>query len=304
MFDDRYLDQVRLLIRCMPEVAKQTCFALKGGTAINLFVRDMPRISVDIDLAYLPIKPRDESLAEISKAVRAIAADIRSRIDGAIVDESRSEGRVVKLLVALTGSVIKIEPNLVFRGSVYPAEGRELVPSAQSQFEAYVSVPAVIEAELYGSKLCAALDRQHPRDLFDIKQMMDTVGLTDEIRSAFIVYLAGHPRPMKELLDPRMQDIEAIYQNQFAGMTTDPVSLDDLVAVQHGLAGQVLRALTENEKAFLLSVKRGEPEWDRMGIAHLQDLPALRWKVMNIQRMDARKRTAALAKLEKVLGAS
>jgi len=134
----------------MPEVAKQTCFALKGGTAINLFIRDMPRISVDIDLAYLPIKQRDESLAEISTAIQAIATDIRNQIDGAVVAESRAEGRVVKLLISVAGAVIKIEPNLVFRGSVYPAEGRELVPSAQRQFEAYLSVPTMIEADLYG----------------------------------------------------------------------------------------------------------------------------------------------------------
>lgn len=303
MFDDRYLAQVRLLIRCLPEVAKQPSFALKGGTAINLFVRDMPRISVDIDLAYLPIKPWDESQAEISTAIQTIAADIRNQIDGAIVSETRSEGHANRLLVSVTGAVIKIEPNRVFRGAVYPVKSLELVPSAQRQFEAYISIPALAEAELYGSKLCAALDRQHPRDLYDVKQMMDTVGLTDEIRRAFVVYLAGHPHPMNEVLNPRMHEIETVYHNQFAGMTTELVSLDDLVAVQHEIAGQVLRSMTENEKAFLLSVKRGEPEWDRMGIDHLQDLPALRWKVMNIQRMDAKKRATAYDKLQSVLGA-
>jgi hypothetical protein len=46
------------LIRVLPSIAEEACFALKGGTAINLFVRDMPRLSVDIDLTYLPVQPR------------------------------------------------------------------------------------------------------------------------------------------------------------------------------------------------------------------------------------------------------
>ncbi len=58
MFDRRYDAQVRLLIRCLPEIGRYPCFALKGGTAINLFVRDLPRLSVDVDLTYLPLKPR------------------------------------------------------------------------------------------------------------------------------------------------------------------------------------------------------------------------------------------------------
>ncbi len=56
---ERYLDQVALLLRTIPEIASEPDFALKGGTAINLFVRDLPRLSVDIDLVYLPVAQPD-----------------------------------------------------------------------------------------------------------------------------------------------------------------------------------------------------------------------------------------------------
>ncbi|MFH0908204.1 MAG: nucleotidyl transferase AbiEii/AbiGii toxin family protein [bacterium] len=303
MFDDRYLNQVRLLLRCLPEVARQECFAMKGGTAINLFVRDMPRISVHIDLAYLPLKPRADALAEISGALRSIRKDIQSRVEGCVVNEMVLGGHAMKLQVNGRDAVVIIEPNLIFRGAVYAPEKRELVPSAQRKCESYVSISTVALADLYGSKICAALDRQHPRDLFDVKLLLDDSGITADIRRAFVVYLAGHPRPMSELLDPRAQDIAGVFRDQFSGMTTDAITLEELIAVQHRLAKQVRAALDENEKAFLLSIKRGEPEWDRLGIPHLQELPALQWKVMNVQKMDGRKRAAALNKLACILGA-
>jgi hypothetical protein len=74
--------QVALLLRVLPQVAEEECFALKGGTAINLLVRNMPRLSVDIDLTYLPIKPREASLADIDSAMRRIANRIQSALRG------------------------------------------------------------------------------------------------------------------------------------------------------------------------------------------------------------------------------
>ncbi len=80
-----YRKQVSLLMRVLPIVAQEKCFALKGGTAINLFIRDMPRLSVDIDLAYLPVLPRDESLQEIDTALKNITTKIEKSIPDAKV---------------------------------------------------------------------------------------------------------------------------------------------------------------------------------------------------------------------------
>jgi len=301
MFDRRYVTQVRLLIRCLPEISRYPCFALKGGTAINLFVRDLPRVSVDIDLTYLPLKPRDDALQEIQDALQLLKGDIEQRVPESTVRESRSGGHIVKLLVSTPEATVKVEPNLILRGSVYTPEKRDLCPSAQEHFGAFASVQTLSVADLYGEKLCAALDRQHPRDLFDVKLLLDDTGITADIRHAFVVYLAGHNRPMNELLAPKLQDITRLYEDQFVGMTRIDASLNDLLEVQHNLADIMVHTLDDAEREFLVSVKRGEPEWDRLEIDHLSQLPSIRWKLINIRKMDPAKHKAALDRLSEVL---
>jgi len=301
VFDRHYDAQVSLLLRCLPEISRHLCFALKGGTAINLFLRDLPRISVDIDLTYQPLKPRREALREIHDSLIAIKGDIEQRVTGSLVRESRSQDYVVKLLVSTDDAIVKIEPNLILRGSVHKSQYRDLCLAAQEHFETFVSVQTLSMADLYGGKLCAALDRQHPRDLFDVKLLLDDTGITPEIRRSFVVYLAGHNRPMSELLAPKLHDIGELYVDQFTGMTRKEVSLEDLRQLQRSLANTLVRALDYDEKEFLVSVKRGKPEWGRIGIEHLARLPAIQWKLINIHKMGSAKQKAALDKLLKVL---
>ena len=125
-FREVYRRQVQLLIRVLPSIAEEACFALKSGTAINLFVRDMPRLSVDIDLTYLPVQPRAKSLAAIDAAMKRIADRIRTTIPGAQVTQTalRPENAVYKLLVRAGGVQIKIEVTPVLRGCVYDPELR------------------------------------------------------------------------------------------------------------------------------------------------------------------------------------
>jgi len=301
VFDRRYDAQVRLLLRCLPEISRHVCFALKGGTAINLFLRDLPRISVDIDLTYLSLKPRREALQEIHDRLIAIKNDIEQRIIGSQVSEGRSQDHVVKLLVSTHDAIVKIEPNLILRGSVHKSQNRDLCLAAQEHFETFVSVQTLSMADLYGGKLCAALDRQHPRDLFDVKLLFDDTGITPEIRRAFVVYIAGHNRPMSELLAPKLQDIGDLYVDQLTGMTRKEVPLDDLRQLQRNLAKTLVRALDDDEKEFLVSLKRGKPEWGRIGIEDLAQLPAIQWKLINIRKMDSAKQKAALDQLVKAL---
>lgn len=287
MFDRRYEAQVSLLLRCLPEVARHDCVALKGGTAINLFLRDLPRVSVDIDLTYLPLAPRAEALREIENTLLAIERDVIHRVPEASVREHRVQGQVVKLTVATGDAVVKLEPNLMLRGSVHPPEERELCAQAQQQFSAFARARTFSVPDLYGGKLCAALDRQHPRDLFDVQLLLEDTGITPEIRRAFVVYLAGHGRPMHELLAPRFQEIGRLYEEQFRGMTRQEVSLDRLHQVQRNLPQLLTNALDDDEQEFLLSLKRGEPQWDRLGLRDLDRLPSLQWKLINIRRMVA-----------------
>ncbi|HNY63829.1 MAG TPA: nucleotidyl transferase AbiEii/AbiGii toxin family protein [Deltaproteobacteria bacterium] len=301
MFDKRYEAQVRLLIRCLPVISRYSCFALKGGTAINLFIRDLPRISVDIDLTYLPLKPRDDALVEISDTLQLIGNDIKHILPGALVRVSRNRGYAIRLQISATDAVIKVEPNLILRGAVHPFQNIDLCQAAQAQFGAFVSVPVLSIADLYGGKLCAALDRQHPRDLFDVKLLLNETGITPEIRRSFVVYLASHNRPMNELLSPNPLDIRSLYEEQFRGMTLEEVPLHELQHLQGELPRMLVRSLDEDERAFLLSMKRGEPEWGRLGIENLDRFPALQWKLLNISRMTPAKRDAGFNRLRGIL---
>jgi len=301
MFDARYIAQARLLLRCLPELEHHPCFALKGGTALNLFVRDLPRISVDIDLTYLPLKPRVEALTEIGEQLRSLGHRIENRIPDSRIHEQRTAGHVVRLTITTPDATIKIEPNMVLRGSVYAPESRELSAAAQRLFEVFTRVRCLSEADLYGGKLCAMLDRQHPRDLYDVKLLLDSGPIEPKVRRAFVIYLAGHNRPMSELLCPHFQDIRASYDVQFVGMTSDPITLDDLLTVQRTLPSKLVASLDEDERAFLLSLKRGEPEWDRLGFDHLEQLPGLQWKLRNIRKMSPEKHRHAVSQLARIL---
>ncbi len=156
-------------------------------------------------------------------------------------------------------------------------------------------------ADLYAGKICAALDRQHPRDLFDIKWLLENEGLTDEIRKAFLVYLSSHNRPMGELLRPQYKDISTIYAGEFANMTETDVPLEELVAVREYLVEIIRQGLTDNEKDFLLSFKSREPDWTLLDLEGVSELPAIKWKQINLAKMPEKKHKLALDKLADIL---
>jgi predicted nucleotidyltransferase component of viral defense system len=305
MSADLYREQVALLLRLLPIVGREEMFALKGGTAINLFVRDLPRLSVDIDLTFLPLTERAAALTAIGEGLQRIGALAIRQIPGAtaVVSSRRDAPKVV---VSQQGAHVTIEPNTTLRGSVFPPTLRRTTPAVEAEFGQSVSVPVSSEPDLYGGKIVAALDRQHPRDLFDIKLLFDAGGITDEIRTAFVVYLASHGRPMAEVLDPKLKSISDAFAGEFAGMTRVNVSRQELEAARVELIRRLKRDLTRQEREFLLSVKRGEPRWDLMpGVPHLSQLPGIRWKLRNVQELARRPRehNAAIEKLRHVLEA-
>lgn len=296
-----YYKQVQLLMQVLPFVAKQECLALKGGTAINLFVREFPRLSVDIDLVYLPMKGRDEALQEICEALDAISADLKAAFkDVELTEAYKSKRDALRLIVARNGVQIKVELSPVLRGTIYKPQLMEVCAAVEDEF-GYVEVPVVALADLYAGKICAALDRQHPRDLFDVKWLLENEGLTDDIRKAFLVYLSSHNRPMAELLRPQYKDISAIYAGEFANMAETNVPLKELVAVRERLLKLIHQGLTESEKAFLLSFKSREPDWALLGLDGVSELPAIKWKQINLAKMPEKNHRLALEKLEDIL---
>ena len=297
-----HLEQARLMLRLLPHVAAEERFALKGGTAINFFVWDMPRLSVDIDLTYLPIEPRPQSLRGISDALLRIKKAIMRASPDFNVHESKSDGIVFKLVIRSPKTAVKIEPNTVIRGSISAVVMRELSRKASKTFEAAATVRTLSDAELFGGKICAALDRQSPRDLFDVKHLLDGPGLTPEVRKAFLVYLISHDRPMHEVIEPARKDVRAAFESEFKEMTDEPVEYETLVNARERLITELKKGLTDAEKRFLLSVKDGKPEWPLLGLNGVESLPAVQWKLKNIGKMAAAKQQEQMAKLRAKLG--
>jgi len=298
-----YYQQAELLLRVLPAIATESCFALKGGTAINFFIRDLPRLSVDIDLTYLLIERREKTLFHISEAMERIGQKIQRLLPDAQIQHGRSiaTSGTQKLMVKRKNVQIKIEPNEIIRGSVFPPEERVLSIKAEELFGMSISFRTLSFADLYGGKICAALDRQHPRDLFDIKSLFDNEGITENVRKAFVIYLASHNRPISELLNPQRLDIRSAYQNEFSGMAIIPVEYEFLLTARERLITDLQQNLTDSEKHFLISVKEGQPQWDLLGIAGVDLLPAIQWKLNNIQKMNKAKHQKALDSLKEKL---
>ena len=275
--------QVALLVRVLPYVATEASFALKGGTAINLFVRDLPRLSVDIDLVYLPIEDRATSLIGIRSALSRIAQKIRKAIpDSIVTDSANASGTLV--LVRQRNAQIKIEVTPVLRGTVHLTELKTVRPIVEEQF-GYAEIEVVSFADLYAGKLVAALDRQHPRDLFDVQHLLANEGIDDALYQTFLAYILSHNRPAHELLQPRLKDIRPTFEREFAGMTVSDTSLEMLLATREQLVAEIRARLDESSKLFLQSFHTLTTAWNLISPSTIRDLPAIRWKLMNLERL-------------------
>lgn len=302
MFSETYRRQAALLIKTLPLVAEEQCFALKGGTAINLFVRNMPRLSVDIDLTYLPVLPRDESLAAIDAAIKRVAERVRSGIPRAQITENtlQPEMAVTRLLIRADGVQIKIDVTPVLRGCVYEPELRTVSHAVEEAF-GFAEMRVVSFADLYAGKVVAALDRQHPRDFFDVRGLLANEGIDETLRRAFLVYLLSHNRPMAEVLAPNRKSISDEFLRGFQGMTAEPVSLEELTGAREALIHTAVGKMPQPHRRFLISFERGEPDWQLLQVPAARHLPAVRWRQENLDRMPSAERTQLVSRLESVL---
>lgn len=285
MMDKAYTEVVRLLLETAPAIFEESHFAMKGGTAINLFVEDMPRLSVDIDVVYTDHQsPRDEALKSISSGLDAVQMRlVKIGLEAEV--SATKDGDEIKLFIRRGRNQVKVEVNHVFRGTVLPVEIRKLGESARKLFTTELSVPVLAAPELYGSKFVAAMDRQHPRDLFDVHGLFERGGLTSEVVECFVCYLAGHNRPVHEVLFSRDTDMSSAFQNEFAGMTRNPITLAELQRVRSKLKSELPATLTPNHRRFLIGLVSGEPDWTLMKCRHLSQLPAIKWKLQNLAKL-------------------
>jgi hypothetical protein len=145
----RYFDQVQLLLKLLPLALEDPRFALKGGTAINLFFRDMTRMSVDIDLCYLKLTPRDEALKEIEAGLESIANNIRNQFSEMRVETKYTKDNQAKnIMVCHNGVIVKIEINLIVRGALFPCTSLDLCEEASKNFNTKVSARCLDFADI------------------------------------------------------------------------------------------------------------------------------------------------------------
>jgi predicted nucleotidyltransferase component of viral defense system len=300
-FREIYRRQVALLVRVLPFIAKEPCFALKGGTAINLFIRNMPRLSIDIDLTYVPLAPRGKSLTAIDAAMKRIDAGLRKGLGDAHTAKSGSEGAVTRLNVRQGDVQTMIEVTPVMRGCVYPPETRSVTEAVETTF-GFAEITVLSFADLYAGKIVAALDRQLPHDLLDVRDLLANEGIDDTLRRTFIVYLISHRGPMSEVLAATRKDISAEYASGFEGMTEELVPIEELLAAREAVIADIVGQMPKDHRRFLLSFQRGKPDWALLGIPAATELPAVKWQQQKLDKLTAKERDARTERLEQVLG--
>lgn len=273
-----YKEQVRLLLRILPVIYREEDFAVHGGTAINLFIKDLPRYSVDVDLTYIPLGPRNESLAEIDEKLVAISRQLQRAVPGINIRPVPN-----KLLCTLGRSTVKIEVNGIKRGIIGPTIDLPLCDKAQEEFGMYCKAKIVPIEQLYGGKIAAALSRQHPRDLFDYNYMEPNK--IDNLKRGFMFALLGSDKPFIESLTPHAINQQEALENQFRGMTDIPFTYENYETAREQLIAFINAMLSEEDKAFLVGFEGGNPQWEKSAYSDLRDFPSVQWKLLNVNKL-------------------
>lgn len=290
---------MELAARILPYIGNRPDFALKGGTAVSLFFRDLPRFSVDIDLVYLPITPFDEALDSIYQQLRLIARDIQSatRDPRRIIPRGPNSRDRLKVHFRCNRHRAKVDVTPVGRGTVWPPEIRPAKSLAFGLLEAQV---ASFE-DVYAGKICAALSRQHPRDLFDIKGLLDNERISRKLFITFLAYLVMDRCPISKLLQPKREDISVTYDSEFKGMAKRETSVVELVDAREQLIETLHAAMTDRDRAFLSSVQETNPDCSLIDLPWIERLPGFKWRLTKLTELGDSERDEEERRLAAVL---
>lgn len=295
-----YQQKVELLLKILPFVTDEDCFAIHGGTAINLFVKNLYRLSVDIDVTYIPVEDRNTSLERINGALERIADRVKRTFRDVRIS-SRLD--ISKITCESRGCQVKIEVNQIKRGLVCgDAVWLPLCEKAQSLFGMEVDARIVSIPQLYGGKISAALSRQHPRDLIDVKQM--DIPLAD-VKEGLIFCLLGSDRPIHESFAPNLIDQHEAMERQFSGMSEIPFSYNDFEATRKKLVSDVNSVMTEEDRRFLIDFEELAVDWEGTPYPSFREYPSVRWKMQNLKNLkesNPKKLKAEADKLRKIFG--
>ncbi|MCA6070392.1 MAG: nucleotidyl transferase AbiEii/AbiGii toxin family protein [Endomicrobium sp.] len=262
------------------------------------FVRDLPRVSVDIDLAYVGFEKREIAFKNIDDALLRISNKLNKiSIKSTII--TCYDG-IKKILCSFGLAEIKIETNYNARGCIYEPVFMPINHKIVEGYGVFLDFRILSVAELYGGKIHAAINRQHPRDLFDIKILLQNEAITPEIKSAFIYTILIDSGAHYELLNPTVKNQQSAFEKYFNGMSELPFTHQDHEETLKKLIETIHHSLTEKDKAFILNFYSLNPNWELVNIPNLQKLPAVQWKILNLQNLQKMNKTKFNEQLFKI----
>ncbi|MCX6327571.1 MAG: hypothetical protein NT144_13125 [Bacteroidia bacterium] len=148
------------------------------------------------------------------------------------------------------------------------------------------------------------MDRQHPRDIFDLKDMFSEVGIYGDLKQGLLLCLLSSPRPLHELLNPALIDQKSTFKNQFSGMTREIFTYEEFEKIREKVISTIRVIITDSDKLFLISYKSGMPDWDINSFSNFKIFPAIVWKLQNINTLKVNspsKHQEQLSKLKQLL---
>jgi len=280
---DTYKRQVVLLIDILLEIAKEDNLALHGGTAINLFHLNMPRLSIDIDLTFIPFSDsRNEDLTKIRQSLESVKNRLKTTFPNIRFEDEKRAEKELKLLCTKDNTTVKVEVNQINRGLISETCTKILCPRAEEEFDRFCEIKTVSAGQLWGGKLNAALERQHPRDIFDVRSMLQEIGFTEEIKQGFLFFLLCGKRPVNEVLNPNFINQRVIFDSQFSGMTNQEFTYQEFEKIREELVLLIQKSLNQSDKELLLSFVSGNLVWKDFDYSKY---PAIKWKQLNINKL-------------------
>ncbi|MCY4529260.1 MAG: nucleotidyl transferase AbiEii/AbiGii toxin family protein [Chloroflexi bacterium] len=272
--------------------------ALKGGTALNLFVFDVPRLSVDIDLNYGGAEATEAMLDERPRVEEAIQA-VFSREDLGIrrIPGEHAGGKWSLRYPAASGQSgrIDVDINYMYRVPLWPVTTMDSRPVGNWRA---TGIPVVDKHELAAGKLAALLTRRRARDLFDSSLIFSIDGLdVTKLRTAFVVYGAGVRRDWRTVsIEDAAFDPEELFSQLVPALRSGGMQRADAAAYGYDLVHKCRRVLSEllpfsdREQAFLdLLLDAGEVDAELLTTDpelryRIQAQPLLEWKAQNVRR--------------------
>ncbi|MEO0289437.1 MAG: nucleotidyl transferase AbiEii/AbiGii toxin family protein [candidate division WOR-3 bacterium] len=273
-------------------------FLLKGGTAINLFYRDLPRLSVDIDLVFNSLVEREQAVIKNNKFFDEFEKSLWEIMKYKITSKNYTNNFITKIIINSKQGPIKIEPNCIVRGTLNGFEKKTLSNIVYEKTNIYVTFNCLNKKELYASKICAALDRQHPRDLYDIFIMLKEENIND-IDFETLFYILQSNRPLSEIFDPQKKDISNSYKKNLTDLMLIEVSLKDLNITMQKIIDWVQKSVFLKYYDFLLSFAEGNPDFKKLKI-DISMYPGIEWKILNIKKMKKEKIINEIKSLKKL----